>query len=111
MKLTKEGFDFIQKPFRDQDLIDRIHAALELDTQTREKLDKLESIMRDMETLTKREKQILDMIVDGKPNKIIAADLFLSQRTVEVHRARAMEKMRAKSTADLVRKVTLIRSQ
>jgi len=105
------AIDFIQKPFRDQDLIDRIHAALELDAQTRTKLHKLNSIGRNMDTLTKRERQILDMIVAGKPNKVIAAKLFLSQRTVEVHRARAMEKMEADSTADLVRMVTLLRSQ
>lgn len=105
------ALDFIQKPFRDQDLIDRIHAALEMDAQIRAKLHKLDSIGRNLDTLTKRERQILDMIVDGKPNKVIAAKLFLSQRTVEVHRARAMEKMEADSTADLVRMVTLFRSR
>lgn len=103
--------DFIQKPFRDQDLIDRIHKALDVDAQTREQWSKRQVVLQNMNTLTKRERQIMEMIVEGKPNKVIAAELFLSQRTVEVHRAKAMEKMQADSLADLVRSVTLVQSK
>ncbi len=103
--------DFIQKPFRDQDLIDRIHKALDINAQAREQHSKSGAILRNLNTLTKREHQIMEMIVEGKPNKIIASELFLSQRTVEVHRAKVMEKMQADSLAELVRMVTLVQSQ
>ena len=102
--------DFIQKPFRDQDLIDRIHKALDINAEAREQRSKCRAILQNLDTLTKREHQIMDMIVDGKPNKVIACELFLSQRTIEVHRAKVMEKMQADSLADLVRMVTLVQS-
>jgi FixJ family two-component response regulator len=97
--------DFIQKPFRDQDLIDRINQALEKDANNRAALGERNDIRRRLETLTPREREVLDLVVHGKANKVIAGDLKLSQRTVEIHRARVMEKMQASSLAHLVRMV------
>ena len=97
--------DFIQKPFRDQDLIDRINQALEKDRANRAALGERNDIRRRLETLTPREREVLDLVVHGKANKVIAGDLKLSQRTVEIHRARVMEKMQASSLAHLVRMV------
>lgn len=97
--------DFIQKPFRDQDLIDRINQALEKDSNNRAALGERNDIRRRLETLTPREREVLDLVVHGKANKVIAGDLKLSQRTVEIHRARVMEKMQASSLAHLVRMV------
>jgi two-component system response regulator FixJ len=97
--------DFIQKPFRDQDLIDRINQALEKDHNNRAALGERNDIRRRLETLTPREREVLDLVVHGKANKVIAGDLKLSQRTVEIHRARVMEKMQASSLAHLVRMV------
>jgi two-component system response regulator FixJ len=97
--------DFIQKPFRDQDLIDRINQALEKDAANRAALGERNDIRKRLETLTPREREVLDLVVHGKANKVIAGDLKLSQRTVEIHRARVMEKMQASSLAHLVRMV------
>lgn len=97
--------DFIQKPFRDQDLIDRINQALEKDSSNRAALGERNDIRRRLETLTPREHEVLELVVRGKANKVIAGDLKLSQRTVEIHRARVMEKMQASSLAHLVRMV------
>ena len=97
--------DFIQKPFRDQDLLDRINQALEKDAGSRRMLAERNMIRKRLESLTPREKEVLDLVVAGKANKVIAGDLNLSQRTVEIHRARVMEKMEAHSLAHLVRMV------
>lgn len=97
--------DFIQKPFRDQDLIDRINQALERDKENRAGLKERDAIRRRMEQLTPREREVLDLVTQGKANKVIAGDLNVSQRTVEIHRARVMEKMGASSLAHLVRMV------
>jgi FixJ family two-component response regulator len=97
--------DFIQKPFRDQDLIDRINQALEKDRDNRAGLKERDAIRRRMQQLTPREREVLDLVTQGKANKVIAGDLNVSQRTVEIHRARVMEKMGASSLAHLVRMV------
>ncbi|HYA44769.1 MAG TPA: response regulator transcription factor [Acidimicrobiales bacterium] len=99
------AFDFLQKPFRDQDLIDRIQRALEKDRTNRALLQERAVIRQRLESLTPREREVLDMVTSGKPNKIMASDLGVSQRTVEIHRARVMEKMGATSLAQLVRMV------
>ena len=99
------AFDFLQKPFRDQDLIDRIQRALEKDRANRAVLDERAAIRQRLESLTPREREVLDMVASGKPNKIMASDLGVSQRTIEIHRARVMEKMAATSLAQLVRMV------
>jgi RNA polymerase sigma factor (sigma-70 family) len=97
--------DFIQKPFRDQDLIDRINRALDKDREMRSELRERDEIRRRMSQLTPREREVLELVTQGKANKVIAGDLNVSQRTVEIHRARVMEKMGANSLAHLVRMV------
>ena len=97
------AFDFLQKPFRDQDLIDRVQAALTRDATNRKQLLELQGLRQRLGSLTAREREILDLVTQGKANKLMAAELAVSQRTVEIHRARVMEKMEAKSLAHLVR--------
>jgi len=99
------AFDFLQKPFRDQDLIDRIQKALARDRETRSSLHQHSQIRERLESLTPREKDVLKLLTEGKQNKVMAGDLGLSQRTVEIHRAHVMEKMGASSVAQLVRMV------
>jgi two-component system, LuxR family, response regulator FixJ len=99
------AFDFLQKPFRDQDLIDRIQRALEKDRASRAVLNERSLIQERLESLTPREREVLTLVTSGKPNKVMAADLGVSQRTVEIHRARVMEKMGASSLAQLVRMI------
>lgn len=97
--------DFIQKPFNDQELIDRVMQAVNKDKRNREVLGEKTEIRQRLQSLTPREHEILNMVVNGKANKVIAELLELSQRTVEIHRARVMEKMQATSLAHLVRLV------
>lgn len=97
------AFDFLQKPFRDQDLIDRIQRALERDARNRAALAQHDRIRERFTTLTPREREVLALMTRGQPNKVMAAELGVSQRTVEIHRARVMEKTGAASLAQLVR--------
>jgi FixJ family two-component response regulator len=99
------AFDFLQKPFRDQDLIDRIQRALAKDAKTRSALKEHDRIRGRLESLTPREREVLALLAQGKPNKVMAHELGVSQRTVEIHRARVMEKSGAGSLAQLVRMV------
>jgi FixJ family two-component response regulator len=103
--MQRGAFDFLQKPFRDQDLIDRVRRALMRDTEIRSLMREHDRIQARFESLTPRERQVLDLITEGKPNKVMASDLGLSQRTVEIHRAHVMDKMGAASVAHLVRMV------
>lgn len=104
VQAMKEGaFDFIQKPFRDQDLVDRINHALQQDAENRRAVMQKADLRKRFESLTQRERQVLDLVVDGRANKVIAIDLDLSERTVEIHRANVMEKMGARSVAHLVK--------
>ncbi len=103
--MQQGAFDFLQKPFRDQDLIDRIQRALERDGRNRAALDQHAKIRERLDSLTPREREVLALMTRGKPNKIMAAELGVSQRTVEIHRARVMEKSGAASLAQLVRMV------
>jgi len=97
------AFDFLQKPFRDQDLLDRIQRAIARDTEQRQTLGETARIKAHVASLTAREREVLDLMTQGKQNKVIAQDLGVSPRTVEIHRARVMEKMNAQSVAQLVR--------
>lgn len=99
------AFDFLQKPFRDQDLIDRIQKAIASDAANRAQLLEKDRIRGRFESLTPREREVLALVTAGKANKVMAGDLGVSQRTVEIHRARVMEKMEAASLAHLVRMV------
>ncbi len=97
------AFDFLQKPFRDQDLLDRIQRAIAKDAEQRQSRGEHERIKSHLETLTAREREVLDLLTQGKQNKAIAQDLGVSPRTIEIHRARVMEKMAAQSVAQRVR--------
>jgi two-component system response regulator FixJ len=99
------AFDFLQKPFRDQDLIDRVQRALASDADHRQLLQQRETLRQRYDSLTPREQEVLQLVTQGKANKVMAGDLGVSQRTVEIHRARVMEKMGAQSLAQLVRMV------
>lgn len=104
VEAMKQGaLEFLQKPFREQDLVDRVNEALEKDESASKFALQRTEIEPRIAKLTPRERQIMDMIVQGKANKVIAIDLGVSQRTVETHRTRIMRKMQAKSLAELVR--------
>jgi FixJ family two-component response regulator len=100
--------DFIQKPFRDQDLIDRINKALALDGERRKGRAEEDDIRRRIALLTPREKEVMERVVRGQANKVIAMDLGVSQRTVELHRARVMRKVKLRSVAELVHAIDRI---
>jgi FixJ family two-component response regulator len=89
------AFDFLQKPFGPRNLLERIERALAADTEARQVLSRTEELRQRYTTLTPREKEVMALIVAGHANKVIAMDLGLSERTVEIHRARVMEKMTA----------------
>ncbi|HEY7673253.1 MAG TPA: response regulator transcription factor [Gammaproteobacteria bacterium] len=104
VKTMKSGaIDFIQKPFRDQDLLDRIHQALQIAQSSQDARREISTIQERVSRLTPREREVMDKVVKGCANKVIAMDLGVSQRTVELHRARVMQKMGARSLAELVR--------
>ena len=104
VKAMQDGaLDFIQKPFRDEDLLKRIRDALKIDLQRLVHRRTVLEARRRIATLTPREKEVMQKVVDGCANKVIALDLGVSQRTVELHRARVMHKMGVRSLADLVR--------
>jgi FixJ family two-component response regulator len=96
------AFDFLQKPFRDQELLDRVQRAIAKDHEVRATLRGHDAIRQRLESLTAREHEVLDLVTAGAANKVIAHRLGISQRTVEIHRARVMEKMSADSLAQLV---------
>jgi RNA polymerase sigma factor (sigma-70 family) len=106
--MQRGAVDFIPKPFRDHELLDRINKAIEDDRENRDALVEREEVEKRVEKLTPREKQVMELVVQGKANKVIAGDLEVSQRTVEIHRARVMEKMQVRSLAQLVRMVMQI---
>jgi two-component system response regulator TtrR len=94
--------DFIQKPFSYKDVLSIIEKAFERDARIRERRTRQLRIAGRLATLTEREQEVLQRVIEGKPNKIIAAELDISMKTVEFHRAKVMEKMGVTSVAELV---------
>ena len=94
--------DFIEKPFDDQTILNRIEEALEKDAQSRQKHAAINHILRRYERLTPREKEVMKLVIGSRSNKQIAKILGISHRTVDAHRARVMEKMGADSLANLI---------
>jgi FixJ family two-component response regulator len=95
--------DFLLKPFQDQDLLDAIHAAIERDRETRRQAVLVAELRERYATLTARERQIMALVVVGRANKQVAAELNLSEMTVKVHRGQVIRKMHARSLPELVR--------
>lgn len=106
----KEGaVDFIQKPYREEALLEKIEAALAQDLEQRKTLGEKQEILRRVKSLTPREHEIMDRMIEGQANKVIAIELEISQRTVEIHRSRVMHKMGTHSLAHLVRMILSVK--
>ena len=110
VRAMKEGaIDFIEKPFNDELLLDAIRNALALDARQREKQALRAELASRLALLTPREHEVMDMVTAGRSNKEIASALGVSAKTVEAHRAKVMDKMKAGSLAELVRMSMLVR--
>jgi FixJ family two-component response regulator len=110
VRAMKHGaVDFLPKPFRDQDMLDAVLAAIERDRQRRIAEGEVSRIQQRFETLSPREQQVMLMVTAGKMNKQVAGDLGISEITVKIHRGAAMRKMEAQTLADLVRMADAIK--
>lgn len=103
--LKRGAFDFVEKPFNDNELADRVADALELDATRRAERAGQAGVEHALQQLTQRERQVMELVLAGKLNKLIADELDISMRTVEVHRARVFEKMGVKSAVELAQKL------
>jgi RNA polymerase sigma factor (sigma-70 family) len=111
VRAMKAGaIEFLTKPFRDQDLLDAVQVALQRDRARRQREGEIATLRERFESLSPREREVVDMVVSGMPNKQTAAKIGTSENTVKVHRSRAMEKMRAQSLADLVKMVERLKT-
>lgn len=101
--LKAGAIDFFEKPFSDQLLLDRVRQAIDIDARARSAATARADVVARLATLTRRERDVLDRVAEGKTNKLIAAELGIGMKTVEVHRAHVMEKMGVDSVASLIR--------
>ena len=99
--VKRGAFDFCEKPFSDNALVDRIEQALARSAHTLQTLRSKQSLQHNLADLTDRERDVMHLVVEGLPNKLIADQLDISVRTVEVHRARVFDKMNVKSAVEL----------
>jgi two-component system, LuxR family, response regulator DctR len=99
--LKKGAFDFVEKPFDDNELVNRVIEALQLDARQRASAADSDSLNHRLEKLTSRERQVMELILAGKFNKVIADELQISMRTVEVHRANLFDKMGVRTAVEL----------
>lgn len=101
--MRRGALDFVRKPFREQDLLDRINEALEVDAGKRIRQIERKEVLDKIASLSDREREVFECVADGKMNKVIAMDLGISERTVEVHRSQVMKKLKVRTLAQLVR--------
>jgi FixJ family two-component response regulator len=101
--MRRGAVDFIRKPFRDQELLDRINEALAMDEAQRQRDAGVDEARALVAELTPRETEVFERVTDGQANKVIAIELGISERTVEIHRSQVMHKTGSRSLADLVR--------
>ncbi len=106
--MQQGAVDFLEKPFNDQALLELIQHCIDRDARDREAETARSDIRTKLAKLTPREREVLELIVSGKSNKETARRLGISPKTIEVHRARVMEKMAADSLADLVHMITVL---
>ncbi len=106
--MKRGAIDFIRKPFRDQELLDRIHEALNVDANKRSAYTDLEEVRGKIASLTPREHEVYERVAQGQANKVVAIELGISERTVEIHRSQVMRKTKARTLADLVRMKLLV---
>lgn len=104
--LKKGAFDFVEKPCNDNELVNRVVEALKLDETRRAAASTIDSVNARIAKLTSREQQVMALILAGKFNKVIADELQVSMRTVEVHRSKVFEKMGVKTAVDLAQLLT-----
>jgi FixJ family two-component response regulator len=96
------AFDFVQKPFNAQDLLDRVHDALRLVQEDRLKNRKLDGLRNDFDALTGREREVMELVVAGNSSKVIGMKLGISPKTVDIHRSNIMRKLNVRTVAELV---------
>jgi two-component system response regulator DctR len=103
--VKRGAFDFVEKPFSDNALVDRVEQALAQSTQAILRRRDRVTLEQHLAELTEREREVMERVIDGRPNKLIADELNISVRTVEVHRARVFEKMDVKSAVELANRM------
>ena len=104
VRAMKAGvYDFIEKPYNDTLMLQRIQNALSYDNDKREKQKRIDAVRQNLDKLTPREREVLERVLESMPNKIIASELNISIKTVELHRANMMTKMQTRSVTELAR--------
>lgn len=108
--LKKGAYHFIEKPFNDNDLVDLVEKAIAHDAEQQRAVADRETVAARLATLTAREREVMELILEGKFNKVIADELAISMRTVEAHRSRVFDKMQVRSAVELAQMLTTLRS-